>query len=51
MAIDPEIYFGNVIMTVLAVLVFFVLVLAFLYVIWGREEPAQTQAKPKAKST
>jgi len=40
MAIDLGIYFGNVVMTILTVLVFFVLMLAFLYVIWGREEAA-----------
>ncbi len=51
MAIDPGIYFGTIIMTLLTVLVFFILVLAFLYVIWGREEAAPTQAKPKAKSS
>jgi uncharacterized membrane protein len=51
MAIDPGIYFGNIVMTILTVLVFFVLVLAFLYVIWGREETAQAQTKPKTKSS
>jgi uncharacterized membrane protein len=51
MAIDPGIYFGTDVMTILTVLVFLVLVLAFLYVIWGREETTQTQTKPKAKTT
>lgn len=50
MAIDAGIYFGTVVITMLTVLVFFILVLGFLYVIWGREETAQTQPKSKAKS-
>jgi uncharacterized membrane protein len=50
MALDPGIYFGTIVMTMLTVLVFFILVLAFLYVIWGREETAQTQTKAKTKS-
>ena len=50
MAIDLGTYFGNLVITVLTLLVFLVVVLAFLYVIWGKEEPAQTQVKPKAKS-
>jgi uncharacterized membrane protein len=49
MALDPGIYFGTIVMTLLTVLVFFILVLAFLYVIWGREETAQTQPKAKTK--
>jgi len=49
MAIDPGAYFGNIVMTVLTVLTFFILVLAFLYMIWGREETAQTQTKAQAK--
>jgi uncharacterized membrane protein len=49
MAIAPGIYFGTIVMTLLTVLVFFILVLAFLYVIWGREETPQTPTKPKAK--
>jgi len=51
MAIDLGIYFGNVVITILTVLTFFILVLAFLYVIWGREETPQAQAKSKAKPT
>ncbi len=49
MAIDPGVYFGTVVMTMLTILVFFILVLAFLYVIWGKEESGQTQTKPKTK--
>jgi len=47
MAIDPATYFENVVMTVLTVLTFFILVLAFLYMIWGRRETATTETKPK----
>jgi len=49
MAIDPGTYFGNVVITVLTVLTFFILVLAFLYMIWGREETTPAQTKPKTK--
>jgi uncharacterized membrane protein len=50
MAIDAG-YFTNVVMTVLTVLTFFVLVLVFLYMVWGREEAASTRTKTKAKPT
>jgi len=44
---DPGVYFGNVVITVLTVLTFFILVLAFLYMIWGRKEAAAEETKPK----
>ncbi len=50
MAIDPGIYFGTVVMTILTVLVFFIIILAFLYIIWGKEETGQTQTQPKPKA-
>jgi len=34
-------------MTALTVITFFVIILAFLYMIWGKEEPGQAEAKSK----
>jgi len=48
LAIDTGTYFTNVVMTALTVMIFFILILAFLYVIWGRrEETAPTEGKTK----
>jgi len=49
LAIDPGTYFTNVVITALTVMTFFILILAFLYMIWGRREettPAETKPKP-----
>ena len=37
-------YFTNVVITALMVITFFIIMLAFLYMIWGKEE-TQTEAK------
>jgi len=48
LAIDPGTYFTSVVMTALTVMTFFILILIFLYMIWGRrEETASTETKPK----
>jgi len=47
MAIDSGTYFTTVVMTALTVITFFILILAFLYMIWGREEKSSTETKPK----
>jgi hypothetical protein len=48
LAIDTGTYFTNVVITAATVMIFFILILAFLYMIWGRrEETATTEAKPK----
>jgi len=48
LALTTEQYFTNVVITALTVMIFFILILAFLYMIWGRrEETATTEAKPK----
>lgn len=45
MAMEVGAYFENVIITFLMVVTFFILILAFLYMIYGREEaPATTKA-------
>jgi hypothetical protein len=40
-----ETYFTNVVITALTVITFFIIILVFLYMIWGKEE---TQAEAKA---
>jgi len=48
LAIDVGTYFTTVVITALTVITFFILILAFLYMIWGREETAPTrETKPK----
>jgi len=47
LAIDPGTYFTSVVITVLTVMTFFILILIFLYMIWGREETTSTETKPK----
>jgi len=48
LAMDIGTYFTNVVITALTVMTFFILILVFLYMIWGRrEETATTEAKPK----
>jgi uncharacterized membrane protein len=49
MALDTGTYFGTVIITFLMVITFFILILAFLYVIYGRKEAVAT-ATPKPKT-
>ena len=49
MATDTGTYFGTVIATFLMVVTFLVLILAFLYVIYGKREAAATPT-PKAKT-
>jgi hypothetical protein len=44
-AIGEGTYFTNVIITALTVITFFILILAFLYMIWGREETASAETK------
>jgi preprotein translocase subunit SecG len=39
-----ESYFTNVVVTALTVVTFFIIILAFLYMIWGKEEK-QKEAK------
>lgn len=48
MATDPGAYYENVLITFLIVVSFFVLILAFLYMIYGRKETPETAAKTKA---
>jgi len=49
MAMDPGAYFENVVITFLVVISFFIIVLTFLYMVYGKEEaPATTTPKPKA---
>jgi len=45
---DAGTYFANVVITALTVVTFFILILVFLYMIWGREEtaPIETKTKP-----
>jgi len=40
-------YFETVVMTALTVITLFIIILVFLYMIWGREETAATETKPK----
>lgn len=47
MALDAGAYFENVVITFLIVLTFFILILAFLYMIYGKEEKSATAATPK----
>lgn len=44
---DTGTYFTNVVITALTVMLFFILMLAFFYMIWGREETAPAETKPK----
>ena len=51
MALDAGAYFENVVLTFILVVTFIVLVLAFLYMIYGKSEtPAATAATPKTKT-
>jgi len=47
LAIDLGTYFTTVVITALTVITFFILILAFLYMIWGREETTTMETKPK----
>lgn len=47
MAIDAATYFTTVVITALTVITFFILILTFLYMIWGRKETAAAETKPK----
>jgi len=47
LAMDAGTYFVTVVITALTVITFFILILAFLYMIWGREETAPTETKLK----
>jgi len=49
MAIEIGAYFENVVVTFIIVVTFLVLVLAFLYMIYGREETTATTTTPKQK--
>jgi len=54
MSTDVKAYFENVVMTFLIVLTFIILVLAFLYMIYGREETTEattTAPKPSKPKT
>jgi len=42
MSTNVQAYFENVIITLLMVITFFILILAFLYVIYGKKEAAAT---------
>jgi len=47
LAIDTGTYFTSVVITALTVMIFFILMLAFLYMIWGKETtPTETKPKP-----
>jgi len=48
LAIDVGTYFSTVVITAITVLTFFILVLAFLYMIWGREETTPRETKPRS---
>lgn len=52
MALDVGAYFENVVLTFLLVVTFLVLVLAFLYMMYGKEEKtaATTTTAPKTKT-
>lgn len=54
MAMDSGVYFSNVIITLLIAITFFILVLVFLYVIFGKEETKETKetktTAPKTKT-
>jgi len=47
LAIDAGTYFTTVVITALTVMTLFILILAFLYMIWGREETTTTETKHK----
>jgi len=49
MAMDIGIYFENVFLTFLIVVTFFILILAFLYMIYGRQETTTTSTATKPK--
>ena len=53
MAMDVGAFYENVIVTFILVVTFFFLILAFLYMMYGREERAGTAEKgaPKTRST
>jgi len=49
---DIGAFYENVVITFLIVITFLVLILAFLYMIWGREEkPTTTTTAPKRNVT
>jgi len=50
MAMDIGAYFENVLMTFLTVVTFLILILAFLYMVYGREETTATTTAPKPKT-
>jgi len=47
--LDTGAYISNVVLTALTVMTFFIIILAFLYMIWGREETATTETETKPK--
>jgi len=47
MAMDIAVYFENVVITFLTVVTFLVLILVFLYMIYGREETTAATTAPK----
>jgi uncharacterized membrane protein len=47
LAIDPGTYYASAVITALVVMIFFILVLSFLYMLWGRRETGTTETKPK----
>jgi len=53
MAMDVGAFYENVIVTFILVVIFFFLILAFLYMMYGREEKTITAERgtPKARST
>ena len=50
MAMEIGVFFENVIVTFIIVVTFIILVLAFLYMIYGREETTTTAPAPKTKT-
>ena len=51
MAMDTGAFFTNVVTTLIIVLTFIFLILAFLYMIYGREEKQATATAPRTKIT
>ena len=52
MAMTTGFFFQNVVITVLIVITLFVLILAFLYMVYGRRETTtETTAEPKTPKT
>jgi len=51
MAMEIGAFFENVIVTFILVVTFFFLVLAFIYMIYGKEEKKATTKAPKTKTS